>query len=250
MPASCSTCWLPGPGPTTMHSRRRPGLTHSSPDCRTPSRRSRGVVSRVVPRGWTGVSWLKQRSYQGQCARAAGDRGSGWAQGGGGSWSQGQNSALGGEAGSAGSPIWSLDCRVEAAGGGPGAQRALRRLGEGGFNPSTESSWARPPFLQRCVLRERHLGYLDGEPAKAVLKYRVSGLCGRRCMLWVFSLSSSSWLLTKDLPENTLVRVPENTSQEAGFKEPEEENKPCRGLVVSGERAWYLRYCVPPGSEG
>lgn len=60
---------------------------------------------------------------------------------------------------------------------------------------------------------EHHLGYLDGEPAKAVLEIQgplVSAEGDR-----VLGVQPLQFLLVvdhKDLPENTLVRVPENTS--------------------------------------
>lgn len=75
-----------------------------------------------------------------------------------------------------------------------------------------------------CVLSAR-LGYLDGEPAKAVLEVQRSLVFAEGDSM--FGVQPLKLLLVvdhKNLPENTLVRLPENTSAEGWGVAGEERN--------------------------
>ena len=164
------------------------------------------VVSRVVP----GVDRCQlaretQRSYQGWCARHPGAPGT---------------EALGGHRAvgapvpgpelcarrggwAAGSPVWRLDSeqRLQAGALGPGSSQ---RPGERGAQASTESSAPSLPFLWRCVpLWSATLGTWTGSQPKLSLKYRDLWSLRKAIAFWVFSLSSSSWLLTTKICRRT-----------------------------------------------
>ena len=152
-----------------------------------------------------------------QAAQDAGDRGAGWAQGGGDRalLFRGQSSAVGGEAGPRGAQGAPSGAWTKSRGcwQWPGAQRALRDRVRGHLTLHRKLC-ARPPLPSQVrPSAECHLGYLDGEPAKAVLE--VQGPLVSAEGDGVLGVQPLQFLLVvdhKDLPENTLVRVPENTS--------------------------------------
>ena len=146
----------------------------------------------------------------------------------------------------AGSPIWSLDSerRLQAGALGP---ESSQRLGEGGAQPSTESPAPGLPFLRRCVpLRSATLGTWTGSQPKLSLKYRDLWSLRKAMAFWVFSLSSSSWLLTTKICRRTHWCGSRKTlPQEAGLKEPEEEKQALWGAGGQWGEGWHLHYWVP-----
>lgn len=204
----------PGPGPThgCIRCRRLCSRRHTPPPTAGPRpRRSRGGLQGSPGGGQVSAGQRNSAVTRDSVPGSWGQRlwvGTGrW-----GLLSQGQNSALGGEAGPRGAPsgAWTQSggCRR-----GPWAQRALRGWVRGGSTLHGKP-WARPPLPSEVrPSAERHLGYLDGEPAKAVLE--VQGPLVSAEGDGVLGVQPLQFLLVvdhKDLPENTLVRVPENTS--------------------------------------
>lgn len=148
-------------------------------------------------------------------------------------------------------PVWSLGPEQSSTWGARAWQALRGRLREGA-QTSMESSvpglsflWRCVPLLMGCVLSAP---YLDGEPAKAVLEVQRPLVSAEgNGMLGIQSLKLLLVVDHKYLPEETLVRIPGNTSTEGrAGEEPEEETIPDLGLVISGKGGLLLHSCIPP----
>ena len=103
--------------------------------------------------------------------------------------------------GSPGSPVWSLDPeqRLQAGARGP---ESSQRPGEGVLNPPQKA--LRPASPSFAVpLRSATLGTWTGSQPRLSLKYRDLWSLRKAMAFWVFSLSSSSWLLTTKICRRT-----------------------------------------------
>lgn len=84
-------------------------------------------------------------------------------------------------------------------------------------------------------------GYLDGEPAKAVLEVQRSLIFAEgNGVLGVQPLELLLVVDHKNLPENTLVRIPENTSIGVRGKAGRGDRISILGLVNSGRGSLHI----------
>lgn len=96
------------------------------------------------------------------------------------------------------------------------------------------------PFPGWGMSRVPASGYLDGEPAQAVLEVQRSLVFAEgNGVLGVQPLKLLLVVDYKNLPENTLVRIPENTSIGGGEKLEEETESLSLGWLAVGEGSAY-----------